>query len=103
MPKVSMKQVDVSDTKTESPTTQSAEVNEQTAGPQLGKLQSVQFKFPTDVINLSTLNRVASSQACLSMFSLFGVDGILISSKDDRVKVSTFVPMSNVAGLKYDA
>lgn len=65
------------------------------------RLQSVHFVGPTDILNLSSLDRLSNSQANLETGTLYGVAGVFITSKDDRVRSEDFVPLSAIKRLRY--
>jgi hypothetical protein len=90
--------------KTESSSTLTSEVSGLTEEAQSEKrsvpdvrLQSVQFMFPTIILNLNSLAGISDAQANLQWFK----HGVLVTSKDDRVQGINFIPMGAIKALKF--
>lgn len=68
---------------------------QEAAGPEI---LFVQFKFPTELPGLAgSLTQASKSQVSLQ----WDKNGILVSSRDDRIKRVTLVPWGNLKGVSY--
>jgi hypothetical protein len=68
--------------------------------PYKTKIKSVQFGIPRDVLNLGMLNRVAATQAILTLSDMMGVPGIRVTAPG--LTYDEFIPLSSVTAVRVE-